>query len=115
MRKGKRKLAAWTRDAERACERNSPRRDGFHFLASGAKENGLLVMVGGMVETRLGMAEGAHLAAALGGVDFVDLDTALLLSEDPFEGGYEAIGPEIRLATEGPHALGFGVSLSGSA
>ena len=46
-----------------------------------------------MVETRLGMTAAAHVACALGGVDFVDLDTAWLLADDPYEGGYVADGP----------------------
>ena len=50
-------------------------------------------MAGGMVETRLGMTAAAHVACALGGVDFVDLDTAWLLADDPYAGGYEADGP----------------------
>ncbi|MGD0678904.1 MAG: dipeptide epimerase [Polyangiaceae bacterium] len=66
---------------------------------------GLALMVGGMVETRLGMSAGAHLACALGGVEFVDLDTAWLLVEDLFEGGYEADGPRYTM----PEALGLGV------
>jgi L-alanine-DL-glutamate epimerase-like enolase superfamily enzyme len=58
------------------------------------------LMVGGMVETRLGMTAGAHLAAALGGVAFVDLDTAWLLDGDPYEGGYRENGPHYSLAQE---------------
>ena len=83
-----------------------------------AAELGLARMIGGMVETRLGMTTAAHVAVALGGVELVDLDTAWLLREDPFVGGYEAAGPEYRL----PEALGLGVArreaasaLSGSA
>lgn len=66
-----------------------------------AKELGLRVMVGGMVETRVGMTAGAHVVAALGGVDFVDLDTAFLLASDPFVGGYRADGPKMQLYGEG--------------
>jgi L-alanine-DL-glutamate epimerase-like enolase superfamily enzyme len=62
-----------------------------------AKARGLKLMAGGMVETRLGMTAGAHLACALGGVDFVDLDTAWLLESDPYEGGYRAEGPRYTL------------------
>jgi L-alanine-DL-glutamate epimerase-like enolase superfamily enzyme len=58
-----------------------------------AREAGLRVMMGGMVETRLGMTAAAHVACAVGGVDFVDLDTAWLLADDPYIGGYEADGP----------------------
>jgi L-alanine-DL-glutamate epimerase-like enolase superfamily enzyme len=46
------------------------------------------LMVGGMVESHLGMTTAAHLVAALGGVAFPDLDTAWLLAENPFQGGY---------------------------
>jgi L-alanine-DL-glutamate epimerase-like enolase superfamily enzyme len=58
-----------------------------------ARAAGLSLMIGGMVETRLGMSAAAHLACALGGVEFVDLDTAWLLADDPYEGGYVADGP----------------------
>ncbi|UPT74703.1 MAG: dipeptide epimerase [Elusimicrobiota bacterium] len=51
-----------------------------------ARASGLKVMVGGMVETPLAMGAAAHLAAGLGGVDFVDLDTPLWLSENPTRG-----------------------------
>lgn len=65
-----------------------------------AKEANMPIMVGGMVETRLGMTAGAHVAAALGGVAYVDLDTAWLLAEDPYRGGYEASGPAYTLVDE---------------
>ena len=52
-----------------------------------ARALGMLVMLGCMVETSLGIAA----AAQLGGlIDRVDLDGAMLLADDPFEGiGYE--------------------------
>ena len=34
---------------------------------------------------------------ALGGVDFPDLDTPMLLDGDPFEGGYDVDGPLLRV------------------
>jgi L-alanine-DL-glutamate epimerase-like enolase superfamily enzyme len=70
-----------------------------------AQAAGLAVMAGGMVETRLGMTAAAHLACALGGVDFVDLDTAWLLADDPYTGGYEAEGPHYAM----PTSAGLGV------
>lgn len=76
-------------------------------IGRAAKAQGLRVMCGGMVETRLGMTAAAHVAAALGGVDFVDLDTAWLLAGDPFEGGYAAEGPEYTLSD----TAGLGVVL----
>ncbi len=70
-----------------------------------ARAGGLKIMAGGMVETRLGMTAAAHVACALGGVDFVDLDTALLLVEDPYVGGYAADGPTYTM----PESPGLGV------
>ncbi len=72
-----------------------------------AQARGWPLMVGGMVESRLGMTAAAHLCASLGGVEFADLDTAWLLAEDPFRGGYEADGPRYRL----PDVAGLGVAL----
>lgn len=74
-------------------------------VGEAARSAGLSVMIGGMVETRLGMSAAAHLACALGGVEFVDLDTAWLLDEDPYEGGYVADGPRYAI----PDAPGIGV------
>ncbi|KAG6412341.1 hypothetical protein SASPL_125018 [Salvia splendens] len=54
-----------------------------------ARESGLDLMIGGMVETRLAMGFAGHLAAGLGCFKFIDLDTPLLLAEDPVLGGYE--------------------------
>jgi L-alanine-DL-glutamate epimerase-like enolase superfamily enzyme len=51
-----------------------------------ARAAGLDLMIGGMVETSLAMACGAHFAAGLGGFDFVDLDTPLWLKKDPMRG-----------------------------
>jgi L-Ala-D/L-Glu epimerase len=52
-----------------------------------ARAHGLRVMLGCMVETSLGISAAAHVS---GLVDLVDLDGAMLLADDPFEGlGYE--------------------------
>ena len=48
-----------------------------------ARAHGMLVMLGCMVETSLGIAAAAQLS---GLVDFVDLDGAMLLADDPFDG-----------------------------
>lgn len=50
------------------------------------------LMVGAMIETRLGTAMSAHFVAGLGGFTYVDLDTPMLMSEELFEGGYEQDG-----------------------
>lgn len=51
------------------------------------RASGMKLMLGGMVETRVGMGCAAHLAAGLGCFEVVDLDTPLLLSQDPVLGG----------------------------
>ena len=48
-----------------------------------ARAHGMLVMLGCMVETSLGIAAAAQIS---GLVDFVDLDGAMLLADDPFSG-----------------------------
>ena len=68
-------------------------------IAAIARAGGLGLMIGGMVETRLSMGFAAHFAAGLGGFDWIDLDTPLLLAEDPISGGYIAEGPHYSLAS----------------
>lgn len=75
-------------------------------LGRRAKALGLKVMFGAMVETRLGIAAAAHVCAALGGADYVDLDTAWLMESDPFRGGYRDEGPVLTVSG----APGVGVS-----
>jgi L-alanine-DL-glutamate epimerase-like enolase superfamily enzyme len=104
-------------DLERICAREAADGVNLKIAKSGgvlralgigrsAKGRGMSLMVGGMVETRLGMTAGVHVALALGGVEFPDLDTAWLLREDPFEGGYEADGPRYTL----PVRAGLGIA-----
>ncbi|KAI7742439.1 hypothetical protein M8C21_001033 [Ambrosia artemisiifolia] len=68
-----------------------------------AKASGLDLMIGGMVETRLAMGFAAHLAAGLGGFKYIDLDTPLLLSEDPVFEGYEVSGPTYKFTNARGH------------
>ncbi|XVF53870.1 hypothetical protein PTKIN_Ptkin05aG0134200 [Pterospermum kingtungense] len=68
-----------------------------------AKASGLNLMIGGMVETRLAMGFAGHLAAGLGCFQFVDLDTPLLLSEDPVLEGYEVRGAVYKFTNAGGH------------
>ncbi len=48
-----------------------------------ARAHGLMVMVGCMIESSLGITAAAHLTPL---VDIVDLDGAALLADDPFAG-----------------------------
>ena len=76
-----------------------------------AKEEGLVRMIGGMVETRLAMGMSACIAAGVGGFTFIDLDTPLFLASDPFEGGYAQDGERIDLR---PIDVGHGATPRGT-
>lgn len=67
-------------------------------IAERAEQEGLVRMIGGMVESRLAMGTSACIAAGLGGFSFIDLDTPLFLVEDPFTGGYVQNGEHLDLA-----------------
>ena len=58
-----------------------------------AQTHQLDLMIGGMIETRIGMGFAAHLARGLGGFKWIDLDTPQLLVSDPVLGGAYAEGP----------------------
>lgn len=66
------------------------------------------LMIGAMIESRLGIATSAHFAAGLGGFHYIDLDTAMLLSDDPFAGGYSQTGMTFALDASMP---GHGVRM----
>jgi L-alanine-DL-glutamate epimerase-like enolase superfamily enzyme len=61
-------------------------------IARFCRAKGLRLMIGGMVESRIAMACSFSLVLGLGGIEMLDLDTPLLMSEDPVEGGYEYHG-----------------------
>ena len=69
-----------------------------------ARELGLQVMLGCMVETSLGTTAMAHLA---GMADWLDLDAPLLVSNDPFDG--VTYSPTLDLSL--PDRPGIGVQL----
>ena len=77
-------------------------------IGKAARAHGFSLMVGAMVETRLGITAAAHLAIALGGVEYPDLDTAWLLAADPFAGEAIGEGPEIVVGSQ----PGFGLRLA---
>jgi L-alanine-DL-glutamate epimerase-like enolase superfamily enzyme len=67
-------------------------------VVSIARESGIGLMIGGNIESILAMTVSACFAAGLGGFGFADLDTPLLLAENPFEGGYCLEGGRISVA-----------------
>ncbi|XP_006406627.2 L-Ala-D/L-amino acid epimerase isoform X1 [Eutrema salsugineum] len=68
-----------------------------------ARSSGLELMIGGMVETRLAMGFSGHLVAGIGCFRFIDLDTPLLLADDPVQGGYKVSGAVYEFTDEGGH------------
>jgi len=66
-----------------------------HEIALFTLASGLKLMVGGMLETRIAMGCSFSLVLGMKGFDVLDLDTPLLLDEDPVQGGYKYSGPRI--------------------
>jgi o-succinylbenzoate synthase len=69
-------------------------------IARAVRAAGLRLMIGGMMETRLAMSFSFALVLGLGGVDFLDLDTPLLMASDPLSGGYQYHGAKLSLWVE---------------
>jgi L-alanine-DL-glutamate epimerase-like enolase superfamily enzyme len=67
-----------------------------------AKELGMKVMLGCMIETSLGVTAMAHLA---GLADWLDLDAPLLIADDPFQG----VWYDESAAVHVPERTGIGV------
>lgn len=66
-----------------------------HEIAIFTLQSGLKLMVGGMVETRIAMGCSFSLVLGMKGFDVLDLDTPLLLEEDPVKDGYSYRGPRL--------------------
>ena len=64
-------------------------------IARAARDAGLGLMIGGMMETRLAMGVSFSLVLGFGGIDHLDLDTPLLMADDPWLGGYSYDGPRM--------------------
>lgn len=80
-------------------------------LWSLASALGLDLMMGAMVESRLGISTAVHFAAGLGGFRLCDLDTHWFMKDDPFEAGFEEDGGTLRVKAEG---MGSGAYLRSS-
>ena len=57
-------------------------------IARMAKKHGIKLMIGTMMETPLAVTAAAHLAAGLGGFDFIDLDAPFFMKENITRGNY---------------------------
>ena len=66
-----------------------------HEIALFTLASGLRLMVGGMVETRIAMGCSLGLVLGIKGFEVLDLDTPLLLGEDPVQGGYAYAGSHL--------------------
>lgn len=67
-----------------------------------ARAAGLRLMIGCMLDSRLGMSASAHLAAGLGCFDYVDLDPHGDPDAEPFTGGADFQEPYYHLRAERP-------------
>jgi len=67
-------------------------------IAAVARSANMELMIGCMIESRLGLGCAVHLAAGLGGFRFVDLDPHLEPEQDPFTGGPEFSEPVYSLS-----------------
>jgi len=64
-------------------------------IAALTRMSGLQLMIGGMIETRVAMGCSLSIVLGLGGIKILDLDTPLLMTDDPVVGGYEYTGPSV--------------------
>jgi L-Ala-D/L-Glu epimerase / N-acetyl-D-glutamate racemase len=65
-------------------------------IAAFTLASGLKLMVGGMVETRIAMGCSFSFVLGMKGFEVLDLDTPLLLRENPVRGGYGYNGPRLQ-------------------
>jgi L-alanine-DL-glutamate epimerase-like enolase superfamily enzyme len=70
-------------------------------IAEYTRSKGLKLMIGGMVETRVAMGCSFSLVLGMTGFEILDLDTPLLLNQDPVQGGYSYAGSFL-IPSDGP-------------
>ena len=66
-------------------------------ICDAAEHYGVKCMIGCMLESKVSVSAGAHLAAAKGCITMADLDGPSLCRTDPYQGGPEFEGPVIRM------------------
>ncbi len=81
-------------------------------IADYALQHGLKLMIGGMVETRVAMGCSFSLVLGMRGFDVLDLDTPLLLANDPVTGGYRYDGPFLEPWTDSGLGLEANAAMS---
>lgn len=74
-------------------------------ICDAADKNGVKCMIGCMLESKVSVSAGVHLAAARSCVTMADLDGPSLCRVDPYTGGPVYKGPEIFLGEE--HGIGI--------
>ena len=76
-------------------------------ICDAAEKNQIKCMIGCMLESKVSVSAGAHLAAAKGCITMADLDGPSLCRTDPYVGGPEFEGPEIRMTES------YGIGITG--
>jgi L-alanine-DL-glutamate epimerase-like enolase superfamily enzyme len=84
-------------------------------IAAFTLKAGLKLMIGGMIESRIAMGCSFSLVLGMKGFEVLDLDTPLLLSTDPVQGGYRYDGPTLHPWTEPGLGISVAVPEDGSA
>lgn len=79
-------------------------------IAAICRAAGVRLMLGCMLETRLGISVAAHLAAGLGCFEFLDLDGHFTTGDAGFSGGFAQVGDRMVLSSDAP---GHGVRQEG--
>jgi len=77
-------------------------------ISSIAKAASLRLMMGTMLESRVGQSASLHIAASAGKFTWYDLDSDVLLAEQPVRGGFERSGSVVTLG----QGTGLGVQVS---
>jgi len=72
------------------------------------KKAGKKLMIGCMMESKIGLSMSVHWAVGSGDFDFIDLDSFLLLKELPIQGGFNHQGPFLSVDSD---VLGLGITI----
>lgn len=73
-----------------------------------AKQSGMKLMIGCMLESNIGLAASVHLACGTGEFSYLDLDSHLLLAELPLAGGFQTQGKALSVFSD---RFGLGIVL----